>query len=67
MAVRPRFQINVSAPVLNRAKAVAYNRGTSLTAFILQLLAKEDEELKALIEEDLASRSRPGNPTKPKS
>jgi hypothetical protein len=34
---------------------------------MLQLLAKEDGELKILVEKDLASRSKPGNPTKPKA
>lgn len=63
--VRPRFQINASTEVLNRAKAVAYGRGISLTEFVLQLLANEDEELKKLIEKDLAGRTRPGNPSKP--
>lgn len=65
--VRPRFQINASTEVLNRAKAVAYSRGLSLTEFVLQLLAKEDQELKKLIDKDLAGRSRPGNPSKPKA
>ena len=64
--VRPRFQINASTEVLNRAKAVAYGKGLSLTEFVLQLLADTDSELKALIEKDLAGRTRPGNPTKAK-
>jgi hypothetical protein len=64
--VRPRFQINANTEVLNRAKAVAYGRGLSLTEFVLQLLAKEDPELKQLIEKDLSSRTRPGNPSRPK-
>lgn len=67
MAIRPRFQINASPEVLNRAKAVAYGRGLSLTEFVLQLLAQEDAELKKLIEQDLASRTRPGNPGKPQA
>ncbi|QQR52523.1 hypothetical protein IPG36_00090 [bacterium] len=65
-SVRPRFQINASTEVLNRAKAVAYGKGLSLTEFVLQLLAGTDPELKVLIEKDLASRTRPGNPTKAK-
>lgn len=64
--VRPRFQINASTEVLNRAKAVAYGRGLSLTEFVLQLLAGQDAELKRLIDQDLAGRTRPGNPAKPK-
>jgi hypothetical protein len=67
MAVRPRFQINASTEILNRAKAVAYTRGLSLTEFVLQLLAKEDDELEKLIEKDLSARTRPGNPSKPQS
>jgi hypothetical protein len=66
--VRPRFQINASPETLNRAKAVAYGRGLSLTEFVLQALAKEDDrELKQLIDKDLSSRTKPGNPSKPKS
>jgi hypothetical protein len=64
--VRPRFQINASPETLNRAKAIAYSRGLSLTEFVLQALAKEgDEELKKLINKDLSGRTRPGNPSKP--
>jgi hypothetical protein len=63
--VRPRFQINASPATLNRAKAVAYDRGLSLTEFVLQAIAKEDSQLKKLVEKDLSQRTKPGNPAKP--
>jgi hypothetical protein len=63
-SAQPRFQIKTSTAVLNRAKVVAYGRGLTLTDYVLQLLANEDDELKKLIEEDLASRKRPGQPSK---
>ena len=49
--VRPRLQIDASPAVVNRAKALAYGRGMSLTDLVLSLLAKEDEELAKLIQE----------------
>jgi hypothetical protein len=63
---RPRFQIVVSAATLNRAKAVAYGRGLNLTEFVLKAIAKEgeDEELKRLIEKDLAERKKTGSQPK---
>jgi len=65
---RPRFQIVANAATLNRAKAVAYGRGLSLTEFVLKAIAKEgDEELKKLVEKDLADRKKTGSqPTKSK-
>jgi len=62
--VRPRLQINASTAVVNRAKAVAYSKGMSLTELVMQLLAGEDEELARLIKDDLSKRTRPGNPAK---
>ncbi|HVQ44181.1 MAG TPA: hypothetical protein VMT30_04420 [Candidatus Saccharimonadia bacterium] len=65
--VRPRFQINAAPEILNEAKAIAYSRGLSLTEFVLQALAKDgNDKLKKLVEKDLANRTRPGNPSKPK-
>ena len=66
--VRPRFQINASPDLLNEAKAIAYSRGLSLTEFVLQAIAKDgNDKLKNLVEQDLAGRTRPGNPSKPKA
>jgi hypothetical protein len=62
--VPPRFQIKTSDAVLNKAKSIAYERGLTLTDFVLQLLAKEDDGLKKLIEKDIAGRKRPGSPAK---
>lgn len=59
-----KFQINTLPEIKDRAKAVAYDRGMSLTEFVLQALAKEgDKELKKLIEKDLTGRAKPGRPT----
>ena len=61
---RPKFQIDAVPAIRDRAKAVAYGRGLSLTEFVLQALAKAgDKELTALIEKDLKERTRPGRPT----
>jgi DNA polymerase III delta prime subunit len=68
MAIRPRFQINASSDLINHAKAIAYSRGLSLTEYALQAMAKDgDEKMKKLVEKELGSRSRPGNPAKPKA
>jgi len=63
--VRQRLQINASIETLNRAKSVAYDRGLSLTEFVLQAIAKEDDELKKLVDKELSTRAKPGNPVKP--
>lgn len=59
---RVRFQVASSAATLNRAKAVAYGRGQTLTEFVLQAIAKEgkDDELKRLVEKDLGTRKKTG-------
>lgn len=63
MSTRPKLQIDASAAVRERAKAVAYDRGMSLTEFVLLALAKQgDKKLTALIEEDLGDRTKPGRP-----
>jgi hypothetical protein len=64
---RPRFQIVASSATLNRAKAVAYGRGQNLTEFVLRAIAKEggDDELKQLVEKDLAERKKTGSQPKP--
>ena len=60
---RVRFQVASSAATLNRAKAIAYGRGLTLTEFVLHAIAKEgnDEGLKKLVEKDLATRKKTGN------
>jgi hypothetical protein len=61
---RPKLQIDASPAVRKRAKAVAYDRGVSLTEFVLLALSKEgDKQLTALIEEDLGDRTKPGRPS----
>lgn len=63
---RPKFQVDAQIAVRDRAKAVAYARGLSLTEFVLRALAKEgDKELTKLIEQDLGSRTKPGRPQNP--
>lgn len=63
MSTRPKLQIDASPAVRERAKAVAYARNLSLTEFVLQALAKEDDkQLTKLIEKDLKDRTPPGRP-----
>ena len=51
--------------MINRAKAVAYGRGQSLTEFVLQALAKVgDKELAELIAKDVEERAKRGRPQK---
>ncbi len=59
---RVRFQVAASAAILNRAKAVAYGRGQTLTEFVLQAIAKEggDDELKKLVDGELSTRKKTG-------
>jgi hypothetical protein len=60
---RPRVQLDISVPIRNRAKAVAYGRGLTLVELILHALRKEgDPELTKLIEKDLAERATRGRP-----
>lgn len=63
MSTRPKLQIDTSADVRKRAKAVAYERDMSLNEFVLQALAKEDKQLKKLVEKDLDAKASPGRPT----
>jgi hypothetical protein len=64
MSTRPKLQIDASAAVRERAKAVAYDRGLSLTEFVLMALSKEgDKKLASLIDKDLGDRTKPGRPT----
>jgi hypothetical protein len=66
MSSRPKLQVDASPAVRVRAKAVAYDRGLSLTEFVLLALAKEgDKKLANLIEKDLGDRTKPGRPTSP--
>lgn len=62
---RPRIQLDISIPVRDRAKAVAYGRGMTLVELVLHALKKEgDSELTKLIEKDLADRANRGRPQK---
>lgn len=64
-ASRSQIQVDASPAVRNRAKAVAYGRGLSLTELVLKALASVgDKELKGLIEKDLKERAQPGRPQK---
>lgn len=60
---RIQLQIDTSKEVRNRAKAVAYGQGISLTELVLKALANiGDKELKALIAKDLEERTGRGRP-----
>lgn len=60
---RIQLQIDTSKEVRNRAKAVAYGRGMSLTELVLRALSNvDDDELKTLIEQDLEERAQRGRP-----
>lgn len=64
-AVRPQIRIDTTEKVVNRAKAVAYGNGMSLTEFVLEALANAgDKELTKLIKEDIESRPTRGRPEK---
>lgn len=64
---RIQLQIDTSKEVRNRAKAVAYSQGMSLTELVLKALATVgDKELKQLIEKDLQERSGRGRPQQSK-
>lgn len=60
---RERVQIDMSDAVRRRAKAVAAERGVPLVELVLQGLTKVgDKQLTALIEKELAEKSKPGRP-----
>lgn len=62
---RPQLRIDASKKVINRAKAVAYGRGETLTEFVLLALSKAgDKELAKFIEQDLDERATRGRPQK---
>ena len=62
---RPQLRIDVSEAVRNRAKAVAYNQGLSLTEYILQAMSQAgDKDLQRLIEKDKKERTQRGRPSK---
>ena len=62
---RPRVQLDMPIPIRNRAKAVAYSRGTTLLGLVLLALTKvDDKELTSLIEKELSSKQSPGRPQK---
>ena len=63
MADRPQLRIDAPKKITNRAKAVAYMNGQSLTEFVLRALAKTgDKELTQLIEAELEERAGRGRP-----
>ncbi len=64
---RSRFQVVASTTTIDRAKQVAWERGLTLTEFVLGAIAKEDDEkLKKLVEKDLGGRKKTGaRPPKP--
>lgn len=58
---RIQLQIDTSKAVRNRAKAVAYGQGISLTELVLKALADVgDKELRVLIKKDLEKRGGRG-------
>ena len=62
---RTQIRIDTSKGLINRAKAVAYGRGQSLTELVLLALAKVgDKELEKLVDEDLKKRPSRGRPEK---
>ena len=62
---RTQIHIDASKSLINRAKAIAYGRGQSLTEFVLLALAKTgDKELTKLVEKDLEKRPSRGRPEK---
>ena len=62
---RTQIRIDASKEIINRAKAVAYNQGHTLTELVLHALTKiGDKELTKLIEKDLNNRASRGRPEK---
>jgi uncharacterized protein (DUF1778 family) len=62
---RTQIRIDASKSLINRAKAIAYGRGQSLTEFVLLALANTgDKELTKLVEKDLEKRPSRGRPEK---
>ncbi|MGB3009631.1 MAG: hypothetical protein WBB33_04740 [Candidatus Saccharimonadales bacterium] len=62
---RTQIRIDASKSLINRAKAIAYGRGQSLTEFVLLALANTgDKELTKLVEKDLEKRPTRGRPEK---
>ena len=57
------MQIRVTDDLRERAKAVARQKGLTLSELILQLLSTAgDKELKALANKELKERPKPGRP-----
>jgi hypothetical protein len=54
MAKREYLQFDAGRAVRDRLKVVAYSNGMTMREFVLKTLAKEDPELKALIEKELS-------------
>ena len=64
-ARRSQIQVDVPDTIRNRAKAIAYGRGQSLTELVLQsLISIGDKELTELIKKDLKERTQRGRPSK---
>jgi hypothetical protein len=64
MKSRQKLQIDAPDEIRERAKAVAYDRGSSLTDFVLEALSKMgDVKLSKLIAKELENKTKPGRPT----
>ena len=63
MKSRQKLQIDAPDEIRERAKAVAYTRGSSLTDFVLEALSKMgDAKLTKLIAKELEQKTKPGRP-----
>lgn len=64
-AKRERVQLDMPTTIRSRAKAVAYGRDMTLLQLVLLGLTKVgDKKLTALIEKELAEKTKPGRPQK---
>lgn len=62
---RERLQLDISDAVRKRAKVVAAERDIPLVQLVLQGLTKVgDKQLTALVEKELAEKTKPGRPVK---
>ena len=56
---RPRFQIDASKEIRDYVKALAYQRGMSMTEFVLTAMATAgDQKLKKLVAEELNNKTQ---------
>jgi uncharacterized protein (DUF1778 family) len=59
---RPRFQIDASKKIRDYVKALAYQRGMSMTEFVLTAMANAgDQKLKKLVAEELKNKTQEPN------